>query len=80
MMIVLLFLLMTVLKDAILLKIPPKYKVKNIQDKNNILQSLSIQKPIKLPIPQHQICSADEHCQDDYICDLGSNSCVPGKA
>ena len=79
-MLVWLFLLMTVLKDATLLKIPPKYKVKNIKGKNERLQSLSIQNPIKLPIPQLQICSDDEHCQDGYICDLGSNSCVPGKA
>ena len=73
MMIVWLFLLMAVLKDATLLKIPPKHNVKNIQNKNVI-------KPIMLSIPQLQICTADEHCQDGYICDKGSFSCVQGKA
>ena len=71
MMIVWLFLLMTVLKDATLLKIPPK--------------SLSFPKPIALPIPNNSICMGDKNCPDGYICDLGSNSdligsCVPGKA
>ena len=66
-MILWLFVLMAVLKDASLLKIPPKYNVMNTQDEI---------KPIQFKI-SHLTCSTDKHCKNGYICDLVSYSCVP---